>query len=185
MLGTSSRIELELRGARLTLRAPRLADAGAITEGIGEFAVSRMLAMVPHPYRREDAESWIYRSLREMAAGEGLHFVIVAEGKVAGVASLARGWPTPNFGYWLAIPYWGRGYATEAGKLVLRHGFEGGGIRVVRSGVFIDNPASLHVQEKLGFVTLGVSRVRCLARGASVPHIDTALSRERFEEFAA
>ncbi|MCC6982041.1 MAG: GNAT family N-acetyltransferase [Bauldia sp.] len=185
MLATSSRIELELRGARLTLRAPRLADAEAIVEGIGAFAVSRMLAMVPHPYRRSDAESWIYRSLREVAAGEALHFVILAEGKVAGVVSLARGWPAPNFGYWLAIPYWGRGYATEAGRLVLRHGFERAGLRLVRSGVFADNPASLHVQEKLGFVALGVSRVWCLACGARVPHIDTALSRERFLEFAA
>ena len=128
--------------------------------------------------------NWIGGSRREMAAGRALHFVILAEGEVAGVMSLEGGL-SPIFGYWLAVPHWGRGYATEAARAVLRYAFEAAGLRIARSGVFVDNCPSLHVQEKLGFVPLGVSRVRCLARGASVPHIDTALSRERFLEFAA
>lgn len=175
---------IELATERLVLRPPRMADAAAIAEGIGDFAVARMLARVPHPYHRCDAEDWIRRVRWDMANGEGLSLVIVVDGEVGGVVSLS-GTPSPSLGYWLASGHWGHGFATEAARAVLRHAFAAEGLRIVRSGVFVDNQASRHVQDKLGFVRLGLSRVRCLARNARVDHIDTALGRERFNEFGA
>ncbi len=181
MLATSQRIE-HLETDRLLLRAPTLGDAGAIVRGLGDYAVSRMLARVPHPFDRCDAEEWIRRARSEIVTGEGLSLVIVADGELVGVVGLS-GFPVPRLGYWLAAPYWGRGLAMEAANTILRYAFDRRGVRLVLSGVFVDNPASRRIQDKLGFVALGLSRVRCLARGEQLAHIDTALSYERFLEF--
>ena len=40
----------------------------------------------------------------------------------------------------------------------------------------------LAVQRKFGFDIVGESSAMCVARGAEVRHVDTALSRERYEE---
>jgi RimJ/RimL family protein N-acetyltransferase len=181
MLATSQRIE-HLETDRLLLRAPTLNDADAIVRGVGEYAVARMLALVPHPYYRSDAEAWIQRARWRIVTGEALSLVIVADGEMVGSIGL-HGFPAPRLGYWLGMPYWGRGIATEAAATILRYAFDRRGVRIVKSGVFVDNPASRRIQDKLGFVALGLSRVRCLARHERVTHIDTAVSRERFLEF--
>ena len=50
------------------------------------------------------------------------------------------------------------------------------------SGVFVDNPASLRIQEKLGFRPVGRNWKRSLARGAAVEHTDTVLTPARFRQ---
>lgn len=46
--------------------------------------------------------------------------------------------------------YWGRGYATEAGLPVLRHGFEAVGLQSVIADIHPENTGSINVAEKLG-----------------------------------
>ena len=46
----------------------------------------------------------------------------------------------------------------------------------VHSGVFVDNPASLKLQEKLGFRITGCTEVYSFARNTMVPHVETVLS---------
>ncbi len=168
--------------ARLTLRWPEPDDVPAITAGIGEWDVACMLARVPFPYGRGDAASFVALAREQNAAGENLHLVIERDGEVVGGIGL-HGLPVvADFGYWLARPHWGAGLATEAARAVLAHAFEVVGAARVPSGVFFDNPASLKVQEKLGFTRTGTRLVHSLARGEAVEHIDTVLTRARFEE---
>jgi RimJ/RimL family protein N-acetyltransferase len=72
-------------------------------------------------------------------------------------------------GYWIARPFWGRGYATEA-CLALVDIARTLGLPSVEGSHFLDNPASARVLEKLGFEPLGVvaPRMSC-ARGLEVP----------------
>jgi RimJ/RimL family protein N-acetyltransferase len=170
---------------RLVLRPPEAADADSIVEGIGDLAVSRMLAKVPHPYVRADAEWWLAHVAEAHAAGKSIHFAITLGDRLVGVISLENFRTGGHFGYWLARPYWGRGYATEAATAFLRHAFETVGVERIDSCVFADNPASLRVQEKLGFRRVGTHRATSLARGSEVDDIDTVLERARFREFAA
>ena len=69
-------------------------------------------------------------------------------------------------GYWIARPYWGRGYATEASIALIDIG-RTLGFGQLEGSHFIDNPASGRVLEKLGFRPLGITapRLSC-ARGA-------------------
>ena len=57
-----------------------------------------------------------------------------------------------ELGYWIGVPYWGRGIAPEAGREMLRHAFEDLGMARVWCGYYDGNEKSKHVQEKLGFV---------------------------------
>lgn len=56
-----------------------------------------------------------------------------------------------ELGYWLGKPFWGRGYMPEAGKELLRHGFETLGMSIIWCGYYEGNVKSKRVQEKLGF----------------------------------
>jgi [ribosomal protein S5]-alanine N-acetyltransferase len=55
-----------------------------------------------------------------------------------------------NIGYELSPDYWHNGYATEAARAVLRHGFEQLGLHRIWAQLNADNIASAHVLEKLG-----------------------------------
>ena len=61
-----------------------------------------------------------------------------------------------DFGYMLTRDCWGRGYATEAGRATLRHGFERLGFSEVTARVVPENTASCRVLEKLRFEYRGL-----------------------------
>ena len=56
-----------------------------------------------------------------------------------------------ELGYWLARPFWGRGYTSEAARELLRHGFEDIGMTTIWCRYYDGNRKSKRVQEKLGF----------------------------------
>jgi len=61
-------------------------------------------------------------------------------------------------GYWIAKPFWNKGLATEALKIVIDFCFNVKGIRIFYGDYFLDNPASGKVMEKCGFVPTGEER---------------------------
>ena len=70
-----------------------------------------------------------------------------------------------EMGYWIARPYWGLGFATEAGRQLIRIARAMHMPRLA-AGHFTDNPASGAVLRKLGFRPTGrVAQRYSLARG--------------------
>ena len=67
-------------------------------------------------------------------------------------SDLASGEGECELGYWLGVPFWGKGYMPEAAREVLRHAFEDLQLDVVWCGYYEGNAQSKRVQEKLGFV---------------------------------
>ena len=65
--------------------------------------------------------------------------------------------PEIELGYRLKVPYWGRGYATEAARAVLAHGFEEVGLDRIVAVTHPDNVASQRVLEKIGMRREGFS----------------------------
>ena len=64
---------------------------------------------------------------------------------------LAEGDDEMELGYWIGVPHWGRGYAPEAARALLRHAFEELKLARVWCGYYEGNARSRRVQEKLGF----------------------------------
>jgi RimJ/RimL family protein N-acetyltransferase len=173
------RLETFLETERLVLRPLEEPDLDDIVAGVNDFAVSRMLARVPFPYCRADAEDFLAASRR---SSRDLSLILAKEGKAIGCMSITDIKTTCEFGYWLGRAYWRQGLASEAARAFLGFSFDHLGVERITSGVFADNPASLRVQEKLGFEKTGSSLRQSLARGHAVAHIDTALTRDRFAE---
>ena len=166
---------------RLTLRPPAMPDAEDIAAWLSEWNVARMLSAVPHPCRIEDVEEWI-DNVRAQPAD--LVFTIHRE-RLIGVVSIENAGNEstdvmPRLGYWLGSRWHGRGFMTEAARCLLEHAFKTHGLAAVRSSVFLDNPASLAVQRKLGFVETGAGEIWSRSRQATVARRNTVLTAEAF-----
>ncbi|MBN9668703.1 GNAT family N-acetyltransferase [Labrenzia aggregata] len=151
-----------------------------ITRLIGDFAVSRMLSVVPHPYSVEDAETWFLQTEGQTGNGERV-FAIELDSRAAGAVSVGKPAEAPEFGYWLGRSYWGRGFMTEAGRAALAWLFETTDTQTVMSGALDENTASLNVLSKLGFTGAHTYSLSVKSRGETLPGMRVQLSRERFE----
>ena len=56
-----------------------------------------------------------------------------------------------ELGYWIGVPYWGRGLVPEACLVLLRHAFEDLKLNRIWCAYYDGNEKSARVQEKLGF----------------------------------
>lgn len=73
----------------------------------------------------------------------------------AGLKPFVDGSPEVELGYAFGAPWWGRGYATEAGRAILAEAFGPLGLARVVAVTRDDNAGSLRVLAKLGFVAAG------------------------------
>ena len=156
---------------RLLLRPAWAEDAPAIYRGIADEAIVRNLAKAPWPYSLADAEAF---AAMERSPSEPAMLILLRTANAPELVGSIGFGRDPNgqleFGYWIARPHWGRGYATEAGRAVIAAAQ--GSLRIARlgSGHFLDNPASGRVLQKLGFRPTGQIVPRfSLGRGESAP----------------
>ena len=70
-----------------------------------------------------------------------------------------------DIGYELAPEHWGRGYATEAARAILRFGFEQLKLHRISAWCIAENTASAHVLEKIGMQLEGRLREREWIKG--------------------
>jgi RimJ/RimL family protein N-acetyltransferase len=145
-----------VRTERLLLRPGWSQDAPALFESIGDERIVRNLATAPWPYRREDAEAWLATERKPSELSPLIFLCTGGAPELIGAIGLGRR-PTGEieFGYWIARAHWGRGYATEAGRAILRTARHGLRLKKLDAGHFLDNPASGRVLEKLGFKPTG------------------------------
>jgi RimJ/RimL family protein N-acetyltransferase len=140
--------------ARLHLRPFALTDAPDVQRYVSDRDVAAMTLSIPHPYPDGGAEKWIGTHAQKYADGRVVHFAVIERdsGGLAGAIGLTPepGHGRAELGYWIAKPFWGRGYATEAGHTMLRFGFEALRLNKIHAAVFIKNPASDRVIRKLG-----------------------------------
>ena len=175
----------EIRTTRLLLRPLRTGDAERIFVAFNNWEVVRRLAAPPWPYTIEDTRAFVARRITfPSEPTEALYVIELANALVGGIDCTPRFQQRPGvgpvLGYWLAEPFWGNGYMTEAARAFVSALFASGVGDSIRSGAFVDNTASLRVQEKLCFVRVGESSLFSNPRGAEFPHIDTVLTRDRF-----
>jgi len=156
-----------LATARLVLRAPRRSDVKAIASFANDRRIAANTARIPHPYGIEDAEQFI--AAVNKREGEAC-FVIMLECAPVGVCSVDLREDGPEVGYWLGVPYWGRGFATEAVRALIDHAFGDLEHEALISGARVNNPASRRVLEKCGFQWTGVrlSRIRAINSAAPI-----------------
>jgi RimJ/RimL family protein N-acetyltransferase len=155
-----------LQTDRLTLRAPVRGDVKAIARLANERRVAENTFRIPHPYRVEDAEQFLAAVNRQV--GEAT-LVVTLDGGSIGICSIELREGAAEIGCWLGVPFWGRGYATEATRALIDHAFGELGHDALVSGARVSNPASRRVLEKCGFQWTGVGLYRIRAISSSAP----------------
>ena len=159
------------RTERLLLRPGWQEDAQALYEAISDERVVRNLAQAPWPYRPADAEAFLDRERSPHEPACLIFLRTKAAPRLIGGIGLGR-MPTgeTELGYWIAPPYWGLGFATEAGRAVVDNARETLRLDRLVAGHFVDNPASARVLHKLGFRPTGDTVRRYSAgRGVEAP----------------
>ena len=166
-----------IRSERLFLRPGWPEDWQELLGGIADEGVVRNLARAPWPYTADDAR-WFASQPQDPRLP---HFFVtlptsLAPAELIGCVGLAEVEGEVELGYWFARKHWGKGYATEAARAVLRLA-KVLGHREIVAGHFIDNPASGAVLRKAGFVPTGRLRQRfSLSRGEEIQSVEQRIA---------
>ena len=144
---------------RLLLRPAWPEDADALFGGIADQGVVRNLASAPWPYLPDHAREFVKREQDARFP----RFLITKPGPqgsdLIGCIGIDETDGKVEIGYWIARPFWGQGFATEAARGVLEVARLLGHRQIV-AGHFTDNPASGKVLRKLGFTPTGKTALR-------------------------
>jgi RimJ/RimL family protein N-acetyltransferase len=167
-----------LETERLVLRAPRREDAKALARLINDRRIAINTARIPHPYSLEDAEQFIAAVNRQ---GSEVAFVITLEDRLIGGCGVVQSDSGPELGYWVGVPFWSQGFATEAARAVIDYAFGSLGHEVLEAGARVSNPASRRVLEKCGFQWTGVRLARIRAINSAAPADRFRLDRRLWE----
>jgi len=147
------------RTENLLLRPSWPEDAQELHKAIADESIVRNLARAPWPYTLEDAVRFATANHDERYPAFLLMLRTNGAPTLIGACGLGEQDGEAELGYWIARPYWGLGFATEAGKAVINIAKAIGHKTLVASH-FTDNPASGKVLRKLGFRATGKTEQR-------------------------
>ena len=148
-----------LETPRLILRPLELADAEQVQKIFPYWEIVRYLGkVVPWPYPPDGAYTF-YRdvALPAMERGEAWHWTMrlkSAPDQIIGSITLRKG-DAKNRGFWLGLPWQGRGLMSEASDAVTDYWFEVLRMPVMRVPKAVANAASCRISEKQGMRLVG------------------------------
>ena len=169
---------------RLVLRPFTFADAPRVQDLIGDKQITAPNANIPRLYAEGAAQRWITAYQSAAAEGRQFNFAVTLAGtKTPGrendftdtghlVGAFRIGQlddSTDNqavLGFWMGVPYWNNGFATEAGYSILDFAFAHCRYDRIISCRHNDDPGSGRVLQKLGatIITRGLFEQQRTAR---------------------
>ena len=144
----------------VAIRRVEVADAEAIERYAADARIAAT-SHVPHPYPTGGGVTFVQSALAGWRKGSERSFAVTVDGHLAGLISLMsinRLQASAQVGYWIAVPFWGGGVATEALRLTIRVGFDELRLVELGAGCLDVNVASARVLEKNGFQEQGCFR---------------------------
>ncbi len=158
-----------LRTERLLLSALQAADIPQIVAYADNPRVARYTKNLPSPYAEKDAIFWLNLANSGWRSGTKLVWAIrnpVTEAFMGGIALHVNGkHKRAELGYWIAEPFWGNGFVSEAAGAVIAFGFDELGLHRVAAHHLAVNVASGRVMEKNGMQYEGTLRQQMLKMG--------------------
>lgn len=156
-----------LQGVRCSLRPWRKTDAESLVRHANNVNVAKYLRdRFPHPYTDKDARLFLKHAT---SIGDTTNLAIEVAGEAVGAVGFVPGRDIERFsaeiGYWLGEELWGGGIVTEALALVTEHAFTELNYLRLFALPFADNPASVRVLEKAGYVKEAVLRASSVKYG--------------------
>jgi ribosomal-protein-alanine N-acetyltransferase len=162
---TKSVAPATLETTRLLLRPIEIGDVDALWPYLSDPEISRYMSWTPHRSRQE-ASDFVTRLIEDRAAGRGMTWSLIYQGRLCGIFSLiaimrrhrALVYDRAELAYWLGMEFRGLGLMKEAGRRVIAYAFEELDIHRLVVGHFTINAASERLIGALGFRYVGEER---------------------------
>jgi ribosomal-protein-alanine N-acetyltransferase len=162
--------DVELRTARLLLRAFRATDVDDALAYRDDPELARYLPHIPQPFTRADAERFVETNMTEPWELFPT-FAVVLDDRVIGTVNFNVEGRTAMLGYAIARAHWGRGIATEAATAAIHWVVTAHDLDEIWASTDEHNTRSRRVLEKLGMMfdsmTDGEVRYRILRASVS------------------
>lgn len=151
---------MEMEGPGFKLREWRSDDIISLQKHADNRKISQFLRdRFPFPYTIEDAVEWTNLMQQQTPV---INFAIEIDGQAAGGIGFEQRSDifrkTLEIGYWLGEEYHGRGIMPQAIKLMVDYAFTKFDVIRIEAGVFSNNPRSMRVLEKCGFIKEGIKK---------------------------
>ncbi|WEG19067.1 GNAT family protein [Alkalihalophilus pseudofirmus] len=172
--------------SRLRLLPVALEHADRIEELASDYELAKTTSNVPHPYPKGGAKDFIKMVGEKEKKGEIILLSVIEKSstQLIGLININinlthnRG----ELGYWIGVPYWGKGYGTEAAKALLTYGFEETGLNRIYAAAYTVNPASWKVMEKIGLEREGVLKQHLARAGTYYDVVYYGMTRDEYFE---
>ncbi len=157
MVGAVSRVIVETE--RLLLREWNAEDAEAVAH---IYLNPQVMEFIPGGVWNRERTARAIARMRELNLERGYGFypvVVKSLGKIIGHCGLGLLEQTPEIevAYLLDVPYWGHGYACEAVRAIISHGFSRFNISRILAVAFPQNLRSIGVMRSVGMTPIGVA----------------------------
>lgn len=152
----AKKADISLETERLILRPWKESDAESLYEYAKDSEVGPVAGWPAHTSVENSREI-----IRTVFAEDEVYAVCLKEdNKAIGCVAITIGAKSNmklpetegEIGYWIGVPFWGRGLIPEAVRELMRHGFEDLNLEKLWCGYFEGNSKSKRAQEKCGFV---------------------------------
>jgi len=149
----------QIETERLILTELKAADIKDIVRYASNKKISDYTVNLPHPYFEKDAIYWI--NLANQGLKSGTHYIFAIRLKkdnqfVGGIGlTVEKRFNRAEIGYWIAEPFWRKGFATEATTRIIEFGFDKLELNKLTSSHLTKNPASGKVMQKSGMTQEG------------------------------
>ena len=176
-----------LRGEKVLLRPLKRSDITNFLKWFNDPEVIQYLVMYL-PLTEMTEEKWIENAASRVQAGTDAIFVIEGiEGDSSKpIGTIALNGINPkdhNATFGIAIgekDYWGKGYGTEATRLILYYGFRQLNLHRISSSAFSFNERSVRLHKKVGFKEEGRQREAIFKNGSFHDHVMFGILRDEW-----
>lgn len=169
---------------RLILRPFELSDSKSVQELAGDSRIAETTLNIPHPYEDGMAETWINTHKDNLNSGKIITYAIEKKDtkELIGAIGLVinKIHKKAELAYWIGVPYWRKGYCTEASKSIIAFGFEELNLNRIYALAMEINAGSWKVMEKVGMKYEGTRKQDVVKNGLPMDLRSYAIIREEF-----
>jgi len=144
---------------RLFLDKLKLEDVPLITKYASNRKISKYYLNIPYPITEADTLRWISHSYESFEKDGNFIFGIYLKSTQEFIGSISLVIVAIHkkaiLGYWVAVSFWNKGYATEATRAIIDFGFKNLRLNKICATHSIKNDASGKVMQKAGMIKEG------------------------------
>ena len=171
---------------RIQLRAPEPEDQAFFRSFDEDSEASQLVEQIPFPRSQAGDRRWLEKLMHDESENDERFFTIELKehGAIGGISTHACDKRMGTFRYGLGIgrEHWGKGYAKEAIRILLRYYFEELRYQKVTVNIYAFNERSIKLHESLGFQHEGRLRRMIYTGGQFHDELYMGLTREEFAE---